>query len=165
MISARERKRLTPVQIGLATSHPKDVLDEAVAIIQVDIEEKESELKALEDLVHEKKREIWMSRDSLHNHQVARKHCHQLTHEKNERSAYAKVRRLAAKYGLIIHNEGWHDGYGYRFDAWCESPDWIPERDDIYSGHEGCFDGWHEVLTKVQFYTRYADEHGISINK
>lgn len=165
MIRAKERKRLTPVQIGLATSHSKDHLDEAVAIIQAGIEEKESELKALEDLVHEKKREIWMSRDSLHNHQVARKHCHQLTREKEQRAAYSKVKRLAAKYGLTIHNEGWHDGYGYRFDAWCESPKWIPVQDDIYHENEGCFDGWDEVLTKVQFYTDYADQHGISINE
>jgi hypothetical protein len=165
MISTRERKRLTPVQIGLATSYTKNELIADHKRLEDTLERKQAELKELQDLVHAKQREIWRVRDSISDHQVAMKHSHQLTHEKREKRAYAKVRRLAAKYGLTIHNEGWHNGVHYCFDAWCESPEWIPEEDNLYHENEGCFEGWPEVLTKVQFYADYADQHGISINK
>ena len=71
---------------------------------------------------------MWELRSSKHDHKVAVEWCHQLTREKSEKSAYAKVKRLAAKYGLTIHNEGFHDGYWHHFDAWCESPSGYPWR-------------------------------------
>ena len=133
--------------------------------MQADIESNESEIETLKLLIKQKEIAMWELRSSKRDHEVAAKWRHQLTREKSEKSANAKVKRLAAKYGLTIHNEGYHDGYFYRFDAWCESPKWIPVEDDIYHENEGCFDGWYEVLTKVQFYADYADQHGISINK
>jgi hypothetical protein len=165
MIPTRERKLLTPVQVGLATSNTQNELLADHKRLEATLQCKEQELKELQDLVHAKQREIWRVRDSMSDYRVAMKHSHQLTREKEQRAAYSKVRRLAAKYGLTIHNEGYHNGDYYRFDAWCESPKWIPVEEDMYHENEGCFDGWDEVLTKVQFYADYADQHGISINK
>ena len=160
-----KRKHLTKSQIKLATSKTASELDEGLAQVQADIENNNREIETLKLLIKQKEIAMWELRSSKHDHKVAVEWCHQLTREKSEKSAYAKVKRLAAKYGLTIHNEGFHDGYWHHFDAWCESPKWIPVEDDIYHQNEGCFDGWHEVLTKVQFYTDYADKHGISINE
>ena len=165
MMSTRERKLLTNTQVELATSKTKGELLADHKLLEATLQWKEEELKELQDRVHAKQREIWKVRDSMSDHRVAMKHSHQLTREKEQRAAYSKVRRLAAKYGLTIHNEGYQGQFDYRFDVWCERPEWISTEDDIYYQNEGCFDGWDEVLTKVQFYADYADQHGISINK
>ena len=64
MISTRERKRLTPVQIGLATSYTKNELIADQRRLEDTLERKQAELKELQDLVHAKQREIWRVRDS-----------------------------------------------------------------------------------------------------
>lgn len=164
-MSYTKKKHLTKTQIRLATTNTVSELEESIAQVRADIDQADSDIQALESLLQQRKMDRWALRTSESDHKLAIEFCDELTREKKQKSAYAKVKRLAAKYGLTIHNEGYHDGYWRIFDAWCESPEWIPVEDDIYHKNEGCFDGWHEVLTKVQFYADYADKHGISINK